>query len=82
VISCPISGIPELVRDGETGLLVPPDNPPALAAAVMRLASDDALRIQLGRQARVLVARQHDQRLNARRLVELITHAPRSKSIA
>jgi glycosyltransferase involved in cell wall biosynthesis len=28
VISCPISGIPELVRDGETGLLVPPDDPP------------------------------------------------------
>jgi glycosyltransferase involved in cell wall biosynthesis len=46
VISCPISGIPELVRDCETGLLVPPDNPSALAA--MRLACDDTLRIRLG----------------------------------
>ena len=54
VISCPISGIPELVRDGETGLLVPPDNPSALAVAMVRLACNDTLRIRLGRQARAL----------------------------
>ncbi|CAB1127682.1 putative Glycosyl transferase [Candidatus Hydrogenisulfobacillus filiaventi] len=33
-------GIPEQVQDGITGLLVPPDNPDALAAAVLRLAAD------------------------------------------
>lgn len=73
VISCPISGIPELVRDGKTGLLVPPDNPSALAAAIARLACDDTLRIRLGQQARALVEQQHDQHLNAQLLLELIT---------
>ena len=76
VVSCPISGIPELVRDGESGLLVPPDDPPALAAAIARLAADEALRVRLGRQGRALVERQHDQRLNARRLLELMGAAP------
>ncbi len=59
VISCPISGIPELVRDGETGLLVPSDDPQALAGAIERLARDESLRVQLGRQGRALVERQH-----------------------
>jgi glycosyltransferase involved in cell wall biosynthesis len=74
VISCPISGIPELVRDGETGLLVPPENPIALAKAIKRLACNDGLRIRLGRQARALVERQHDQRLNTRRLLNFMAH--------
>lgn len=72
VVSCPISGIPELVRDGDTGLLVPPDDPAALAAAVTRLAENDALRLRLGERGRALVEQQHDQRRNARRLIELI----------
>jgi len=73
VISCPISGIPELVRDGETGLLVPPENPTALAEAIIRLASDEALRGKLGRQARALVEEQHDQEFTTRRLVHLMS---------
>src|SRR4029077_4373573 len=72
VVSCPISGIPELVRDGETGILVPPDDPAALAGAIERLAEDAELRLRLGRQARALVERQHDAGLNARRLLALI----------
>jgi glycosyltransferase involved in cell wall biosynthesis len=76
VVSCPISGIPELVHDGETGLLVPPDDSCAVAGAILRLAHDDLLRIRLGRQARAFVVQQHDQRLNARRLMELMSRAP------
>jgi len=72
VVSCPISGIPELVRDGETGLLVPPDDPRALADAVLRLARDEALRLRLGTAGRNLVERQHDQRRNVRRLLALM----------
>ena len=73
VVSCELSGIPELVRDGETGLLVPPDDPPALADALARLASDAALRVRLGTAARALVERQHDQRANARRVIAALT---------
>lgn len=46
------SGVSVVNRDGETGLLVPPDDIPALAAALQRLLDDAALRERLGRQAR------------------------------
>jgi glycosyltransferase involved in cell wall biosynthesis len=85
VVSCPVSGIPELVRDGETGLLVPPNDPAALADAVTRLAADAPLRVRLGRQGRALVERQHDERTNARRLLALFrgeTPAPVSTDVA
>lgn len=72
VVSCPVSGVPELVRDGETGMLVPSDDPAALADAIVRLAADEPLRVRLGHSARALVERQHDQRLNARRVLTLL----------
>ncbi len=48
VVSTAVSGIPELVSDGVNGLLVAPEDPDALAAALQRLATDDALRRRLG----------------------------------
>ena len=48
VLSTDVSGIPELVIDGETGLLVPQRDPQALAAALRRLLGDEALRRRLG----------------------------------
>jgi colanic acid/amylovoran biosynthesis glycosyltransferase len=75
VVSCAVSGVPELVRDGETGVLVPPDDPGALADAVARLAGDPLLRARLGAQGRALVERQHDQDRNARRVVALLASA-------
>jgi glycosyltransferase involved in cell wall biosynthesis len=43
-----VSSVPEIVLDGETGVLVPPDDPGALTAALDRLLADDALRRRLG----------------------------------
>jgi len=45
-----------LVRDGETGLVVPPGDPPALAAAIRRLLADATLRRRLGGAGRVALA--------------------------
>jgi glycosyltransferase involved in cell wall biosynthesis len=73
VISCPLSGIPELVRHGETGLLVQPDDPSALAEAITHLMVNDSLRSRLGKQARILAEKQHNQRINTRQLLELMT---------
>jgi colanic acid/amylovoran biosynthesis glycosyltransferase len=51
VIGTETGGIPELLRDG-AGLVVPPNDPPALAEALRSLAGRPALRIELGAQGR------------------------------
>ena len=48
VISTPISGVPELVRNGQNGLLVPPDDVSALAKALETAIRDPKLRKQMG----------------------------------
>ena len=52
VVGSNVGGIPDLVTDGETGLLVPPDDPDGLAAALVRALSDQALAERLGAAAR------------------------------
>lgn len=52
-----IYGIEDALRDGETGLMHPPGDVPAIAAGLERLLDDAALRSRLGRQARERVAR-------------------------
>jgi len=47
-LSTRVSGVPELIEDGVTGVLVPPGDAPALAAALAALAADPALRGRLG----------------------------------
>jgi glycosyltransferase involved in cell wall biosynthesis len=47
-VSTRVSGIPELIDDGVTGLLVAPRAPAALAEALSRLIADPALRLRLG----------------------------------
>jgi glycosyltransferase involved in cell wall biosynthesis len=56
VVSTRLSGIPEMIRDEVDGLLVPPGNPQALAAALERLADDAALADRLGLAGRETVA--------------------------
>jgi phosphatidylinositol alpha-1,6-mannosyltransferase len=45
-------GVPDAVRDGETGMLVDPEDPAAIAAAIDRLLTDDALRRRMGAAGR------------------------------
>ena len=55
VIASRVGGLPEAVKDGETGLLVPTGDPAALAAAIGRLAADPMLARRLGAQGATLV---------------------------
>jgi glycosyltransferase involved in cell wall biosynthesis len=56
VVATAAGGSPEIIRDGVDGLLVPPDDPEALARSLDRLLGDPALRRRLGEAARRRVA--------------------------
>jgi D-inositol-3-phosphate glycosyltransferase len=49
VVASAVGGLVDSVVDGETGVLVPPRDPPALAAAVRQLLADELGRVRLGR---------------------------------
>ncbi|MGH3051769.1 MAG: glycosyltransferase [Gaiellaceae bacterium] len=69
VVASGISGIPELVEDHVTGLLVPPHDPRALARAMRCLHDDPSLRRELALSGREKVVRQFDVRQSAAELV-------------
>jgi glycosyltransferase involved in cell wall biosynthesis len=63
-----LSGIPELVRDEETGLLIEPGDVDGLVRALLRLAGDPELRCRLGAAARALVEQEFSLARNVERL--------------
>lgn len=75
VVSTPVSGIPELVRDRETGLLVPERDPQALSQAMTRLITDHRLRRRMISNGLDLIKRQHDIRRNTRQLRDVFERA-------
>ncbi|MFH1152728.1 MAG: glycosyltransferase family 4 protein [Pseudomonadota bacterium] len=60
VVATRVSGIPELLRDGVTGLLVEPEDPAAMADAMERLLQDETLRRTVIRGGRETIARVFD----------------------
>jgi glycosyltransferase involved in cell wall biosynthesis len=56
LVTTPVGAIPDIVRDGEEGLIVPARDPEALGAALRRLVADPELRRKLGDNARQRVA--------------------------
>jgi glycosyltransferase involved in cell wall biosynthesis len=70
VVSTPVSGIPEVIREGDTGLTVPERDPTAYADAVQGLAADPALASQLAERANELVRAEFDMERNVGRLLD------------
>lgn len=66
-VSTDVTGIPEVLRDGDTGLMVPQHDANALAAALARLLDDAALRDELASRARRLIEAEFDITRNAAR---------------
>ena len=59
VVGTTVGGIPEVIVPGETGLLVPPKDAAALAAALRRLDEQPELRTEMGRRGRELVKQKY-----------------------
>jgi lipopolysaccharide/colanic/teichoic acid biosynthesis glycosyltransferase/glycosyltransferase involved in cell wall biosynthesis len=75
VVVTELPGILEVVRDGETGLLAPPGDPAALAAAIERVLDDPQLADRLARQGRERVAPLFCSRLMVARIHEIYQRA-------
>jgi len=79
VIATQVGGVPEIVKHNQNGLLVPPESPETLAAAIQLLATDQPLRTRLAQNAKQ-TAQSHDwQQITNRYLAlysELVPTAP------
>jgi len=75
VVSSRLSGVPELVRDEITGLLVEPEDPAALAKAMAAILDDDGLASELAAGARELVERSFNLSREAQRLGDLFAES-------
>ncbi|SOC18281.1 glycosyltransferase family 4 protein [Rhodobacter maris] len=74
-IGTELSGIPEFVTEGETGLLCPPEDPQALAAVLTRAITTPGLRARLGAAAEARVRTEFDARPGITRLTALFRSA-------
>jgi glycosyltransferase involved in cell wall biosynthesis len=72
VVTTDVAGQPEAVRDGRTGIIIPPQNADQLGRALTRLIDDPALRRVMGRAARLDAEARFDARKNAERLLDVV----------
>ncbi|MBK5222586.1 MAG: glycosyltransferase family 4 protein [Acidimicrobiia bacterium] len=79
LVSTDVGAISEIVRDGDTGLLVPPSDQAALTVALRRLVHDGGERVRMGANAAELVAREHDATTNVGRIIDLLVDAATSR---
>jgi glycosyltransferase involved in cell wall biosynthesis len=72
LIATDVGAISELVREGESGFLIAPDDSEALEIALRTLLQDPTLRARMGRRAREIVKEHHDARANADKIAALL----------
>jgi hypothetical protein len=75
VITADTEAARELLHDGESALLVPPNDPAALAAAIRRLADDEMLRRRIAERGRALFLERASRTVLGRRWLELMRSA-------
>ena len=77
IITTRVGALSEAVVHGETGLIVPPNDPEALTNAINQLAADPGMRARLGSHARVAALERFDATTNYRRLLNIVTSIAR-----
>jgi glycosyltransferase involved in cell wall biosynthesis len=80
IVASDVPGCREVVRSGETGLLVPPRDVNGLAAAIAALAGDPLRRTAMGRAGRALVERNFDEAIVARETLAVYDAALRERA--
>lgn len=60
-VSTAVGGVPDIIRDGETGFLAPPEDKATLTQRLLQLCTDESLRVRMGFQARQRVLREFSQ---------------------
>jgi glycosyltransferase involved in cell wall biosynthesis len=80
-ISTSLSGVPEIISDGREGLLIPPDDPEALARAVARLLDSPDERRDMAREGRRKAEEAFDIRLNVERMHRLFKGLDRNRPV-
>jgi len=78
VITTPVGSIAEIVQDGDTGVLVPPEDPTALRAAITRLLADAPLRARLGTRAREIALQRFGEERMVDRMLDIFTPVARA----
>jgi glycosyltransferase involved in cell wall biosynthesis len=76
-----VNGVPELIRDGEEGLLVAPSDVEGLARAIGELLKNPELRVRLGRAGRERVLRDYDLRTNTLTLADVFRKYATSETV-
>lgn len=71
VIASNVGGVPEVILDKKTGLLIPPQNPSAIADAILYLIANPDRRKKLGKSGREFVMKNYDWQKNAQRMERL-----------
>jgi L-malate glycosyltransferase len=79
VVVSDAGGLPEVVRDGETGLVVPRDDPAAAASAIKRLVLDRGLRERMGDAGHDHVAREYSWETSVSQMVRVLKGASRKR---
>jgi glycosyltransferase involved in cell wall biosynthesis len=78
-VATAVSGVPELIEDGVTGFVVPPNDDVALAVALARVLSDKDLAARMGTAARRRAVERFSIGLQVDRLLDVWTHATRQE---
>lgn len=69
VVATRVGGLPDVIEDGKSGLLVEPESPPELADAIIRVLNDAPLRVKMGGRARELAETRYSWRYVASRVL-------------
>jgi len=75
IVASAVGQIAQVLRDGDSALLVPPDDPAALSAAILRVVDDPCLRQRLGAAARLDAERHFTWQQHAARLLAALETA-------